>query len=137
MARVARTARCGRADARLRLGTAQAYLEVATSVLNEVSRDEFRSVTAGTAVLAGIAASDAICCLRLGEYHRGDDHRNAAGLLKTAVPDGAKLAATLARLLDIKDESHYGMIVVSARKARDALRWAEILVVRAQEELER
>jgi hypothetical protein len=27
-------------------------------------------------VLSGIAASDAICCIRLGCRHRGDDHRS-------------------------------------------------------------
>jgi hypothetical protein len=34
-------------------------------------------VAAQLAVLAGIAASDAICCRRLGKYNRSDDH-NAA-----------------------------------------------------------
>jgi hypothetical protein len=137
MAKVARTSKCGKAETRVRLATARAYLEVAVTVLDEPTRDEFRSVTAGTAVLAGIAASDAICCVRLGQVHRGDDHRQAAELLKGAVPDGPKLAATLARLLDVKGESHYGLLVLSARKAHDAVRWAETLVARAQDEVER
>ena len=58
-------------------------------------------------------------------------------LLKTATPDGAKLAMTLGRLLDIKDEAHYGVIHVSTRKANDSVRWAGLLVNRASEELER
>jgi hypothetical protein len=121
----------------MRLVTARAYLEVASTVLAEQARDEFLNVAAGLAVLAGIAASDAICCARLRGRHRGDDHRKAADLLKTAVPDGAKLAASFARLLDVKDEAHDGVIVESPRKARDAVRWATTLVTRAAEEVER
>jgi hypothetical protein len=132
-----RTAPCGRQEARVRLTTARAYLEVASTVLAEQSRDEFLNVAAGLAVLAGIAASDAICCARLGSLHRGDDHRRAADLLKPAVPDGAKLSSSLARLLDVKDEAHYGVIVVSSRKAGDAVRWAGMLVARAADEVER
>lgn len=137
MAKALRTAACGKQEARVRLATSRAYLEVATTVLAEQSRDEFLNVAAGLAVLAGIAASDAICCARLRSRHRGDDHRRAADLLKTAVPDGAKLSASFTRLLDVKDEAHYGVIVVSSRKARDAVGWAGSLVARAADEVER
>ena len=41
----------------------------------------------------------------------------------------------LARLVDLKDQSHYGVIVVAPRKASDAVRWARILVERASVEL--
>ena len=136
MAKALRTAKCGKQEARVRLATARAYLEVA-SVRAEQSRDEFLNVAAGLEVLAGIAASDAICCARLRSRHRGDDHRSAADLLKTAVPDGAKLSASFARLLDVKDEAHYGVIVVSPRKARNAVGWAASLVARAADEVER
>jgi hypothetical protein len=137
MAKSSRTAACGRQDARARAKEAAAYLEVAALALGERSRDEFLNVAAGDAVLAGIAASDAICCVRLGYRHRGDDHRGAADLLETAVPDGARLATTLARLLDLKDEAHYGVMVVSTGKARNAVRWATTLVGRATEEVQR
>lgn len=137
MAKALRTAQCGKQEARVRLATARAYLEVATTVLAEQSRDEFLNVASGLAVLAGIAASDAICCARLRSLSRGDDHRRAADLLKTAVPDGAKLSASFARLLDVKDEARYGVIVVSPRKARNAVGWAASLVARAGDEVER
>ncbi len=137
MVKATRTTPCGVREARVRLRTARAYLEVATVVLNEQSRDEFLSVAAGLAVLAGIAAADAVCCVRLRCRHRGDDHRRAADLLKTAVPDGGKLAAAFVRLLDVKDEAHYGIVVVSSRKARDAVRWADNLVTRAADEISR
>ncbi|GAB3259106.1 hypothetical protein [Nocardioides dilutus] len=51
--------------------------------------------------------------------------------------DGAKLKTTFLKLIDIKDEAHYGLSFVSQRKARDAVRWAQLLVDRALEELER
>ena len=125
------------AEARSRLATASAYLETAEAVLDEQAREEFLSVAAGLAVLAGIAASDAICCARLKVRHRGDDHRGAADLLKGSTADGARLASTLVRLLDIKDEAHYGVVIVAPSKARDAIRRAGRLVERAREEVER
>jgi hypothetical protein len=50
-----RTAQCGTAEAQSRLRTARAYLEVAALVLDERDRDEYLNVSAGLAVLAGIA----------------------------------------------------------------------------------
>lgn len=132
-----RTAQCGIAEARGRLRTARAYLEVADLVLGDTDRDEYPNVAAGLAVLAGIAAADAICCARLRVLHRGENHRDAADLLRRATPDGAELATTLSRLLDLKDAAHNGVPVVAARKARDAHRWAKRLVERAAEETER
>jgi len=103
---------------------------------NGVER-KFRGVAAGVAVLAGVAASDAICARRLGHIHRGDDHRAASSLLEQSTPDGAKVAATFLRLIDVKDEAHYGAMVLSPRKARDSVRWSRQLVDRARQELER
>lgn len=123
-------------DARTRVRSAAAYLEVAELVLGE-SDSAMPGVAAGLAVLAGIAASDAICARRLQVIHRGDDHRAAAALLRQATPDGKRLAATFQRLLDLKDEAHYGLTLVPNRKARDAVRWSGLLLTRAQEELTR
>lgn len=66
MPQKSRTVPCGAAEGRARFRTAQAYLEVAKSVLDERDRDEYLNVAVGLAVLSGIAASDAICCIRLG-----------------------------------------------------------------------
>lgn len=131
-----RTREADNENARMRAQAAVAYLEVADLVLDDDSA-AMPGVAAGLAVLAGIAASDAICARRLGLIHRGDDHRAASGLLTTATPDGAKLSQVFRRLIDIKDEAHYGLTLVSSRKARDAVRWAQTLVTRAAEELER
>jgi hypothetical protein len=128
-----RTAPGGTAEGRSRLRTARACLEVAALFLGERDWDEYLNVSADLSALAGIAASDSMCCSR----HRGDDHRGAAELLRRATPDGPELAVTLLRLLDLKDEAHYGVLVVAARKARDAHRWAARLVERAAQEAER
>jgi len=37
----------------------------------------------------------------------------------------------------LKDAAHYGMILISARNATDAMKWATFLVQRATEESER
>lgn len=137
MPKPARTAKCSPADARIRLRAAQAYLDVAESVLAEPTRAEYLNVAAGLAILAGIAASDAICGMRLGYLHRGEDHRAAEDLLRKATPDGPKLAAQLGRLLSLKYAAHYGMLLVSMRNAADARKWAARLVERATEESER
>ena len=140
MARTQKTAPCTPREASKRAAIAMAYLEAAESVMTERAelREEHLSVAAGAAVLAGIAASDAICGCRLGRIHRGGDHRGAVDLLKSATPDGKALSLKLARLLDMKDQAHYGIYFVSARKASDAVKGApEILVARALEETER
>jgi hypothetical protein len=128
---------CGKTEARVRFSAACAYVEVAELVLVEPTRGEFLNVSAGLAVLAGIAASDSICCIRIGQIHRGQDHKDAAELLSGAVIDGKSLAQTLRRLLDMKDAAHYGVVFVAPMNARNAVKWARRLVERAGEELER
>lgn len=132
-----RTAACGATEAQSRLSTARAYLDVADLALDETRHNEYLNVSAGLAVLSGIAASDAICCRLLGRRHRGENHRGAPDLLKQATADGPQLANDLSRLLDLKDEAHYGVLAVSTKKARDAVKWARRLVERAQQEMER
>ncbi len=137
MARQSRVRGASVDDARARLRAANAYLEVADLVLIEDRRTEMPGVAAGLAVLAGIAASDAICARRTAQIPRGDDHRFASELLRPATPDGKKLAATFLRLIDIKDQAHYGITIVPISQARSAVRWASQLVTRAREEMER
>jgi hypothetical protein len=132
-----RTASCNADDARARLRIAHAYLDIAQLVLSEDDPAEFLTVASGLAVLAGIAASDAICCLRLGRMHRGQKHSEAGDLLASALPEGKKLAVRLTRLLDVKGASYYGIKVVSATEAKNALRWAKQLVDHAQLEADR
>ena len=48
-----------------------------------------------------------------------------------------ELAVRLERLLGLKDTAHYGATLVAPANANLAVRWARLLVDRAQEELER
>lgn len=97
-----RTQSGGPEQARIRLRTARAYLEVADLVIEERGRSEMPGVAAGLAVQAG-----------------------------------KRLAATFSRLIDLKDEAHYGLSVMAPERAKDALRWARQIVDRAGEEVER
>jgi hypothetical protein len=130
-----RTAPCDRADARTRLRRAQEFLAAAELVLGErgETRDEedainLSGVSAALAVLAGIAASDAATCFRLGKRSRSQDHREAVDLLRSVAPGGELLAKDLARLLDLKDTAHYGVLGVSGGEAAKAVEWARRMV---------
>jgi hypothetical protein len=132
-----KTATFSTSDARARLRIAEAYLEVSKFVLDEQEPSAFLTVAAGLAVLAGIAASDTICGLKLGVVHRGESHHEAPELLTRAVPDGKALASALTRLLDVKDASYYGVVTIAKSDAALAVRRATRLVMRAREEAER
>ena len=74
---------CTPAQARARRNQARAFLDVADMVLTEPAARTQTHVAAALAVLAAIAAADAICGLRLGRYSRGQDHDQAVTLLQT------------------------------------------------------
>jgi hypothetical protein len=104
---------------------------LAELVANE-DRQFAHNAAAGNAVLAAIAASDAICCLRLGRYHVGEDHRSAAKLLGKVQPDGQDLAKDLAKVLAIKDQVHYSGDPIPESRLRGVLRSANRLVEMAE-----
>jgi hypothetical protein len=118
-----RTTDCDAVVARTRLRQAQAFVSVAELVFNETDDEEppLRGVAAALAVLAGIAASDAACCARLGKRYRGQDHARAVDLLGTVHPGGESLAKDLERLLSIKDNVHYGVLTISLTDAKAAV----------------
>ena len=137
----ARRRPCSAEDARTRASQARAYLEVAKLIRGDADKPEdinFNHVAAGNAVLAAIAASDAVCCRLLGERSRGQDHRDAIALLEQVRfgpgPDSAQarrvrdLARALATALDLKDDSHYGTLMIGTAELRRLLRAAEALV---------
>lgn len=119
---------CDQTQAQVRLDQARAFLD--TAELIGTVDDDLASpgVAAALAVLAGIAAADATCCVVLGQRSRGQDHRQATDLLRQIEPNGTTLARDLARLLDLKDGAHYGMVYVSGQKAAAAVRQARRLV---------
>lgn len=122
---------CGLTEAEKRARIARMYLDVAEIAAAEEG-DEARNVAAGNAVLAAIAASDAICCVRLGKRPRGQDHREAVNMLQTVRPDGQRHAGDLSTVLAVKDASHYGETFVSAAKFRTTVRAALRLVEAAE-----
>ena len=117
---------CGAEQARTRLRQAEAYLDVAGSVLAE-GAPEATTVAAGNAVLAAIAAADAICCAAAGSRYRGSDHRGAADHLE-AVTGDKKLGTLLREVVDLKDASHYGLAGVAAARAKSVVRKATAIV---------
>lgn len=119
---------CGAGDARNRLATAREYQELAT-LKGEENTGPARNVAAGNAVLAGIAAADAICCLRLGRRAAGSDHMDAVPLLGQV--DRA-LSRQLSTLLGTKPAAHYGESFIGGPTLARALRAMDALVAAAQ-----
>jgi len=115
-------------EARTRLGHARKFLEVAEMTAGEAGDVEYASAAAALAVLAGIAASDAACCAALGRRSRGQDHQQATGLVSQVEPEGRKETKALRRLLNLKDEAHYGFFDVGGQDLQAALRQARALV---------
>lgn len=127
MAAAQRVRGCTTAQARTRLAQAVAMIEVAELVLTDPSEEAHPSVAAALAVLSGIASADAACCAALKERSRGESHTEVFDLVSTVHPDGPALAKDLRRLLTAKDDSHYGLSLVSRDKARGLVRAAKRL----------
>jgi hypothetical protein len=125
---VTRTQTCSDQDAKTRLAHARKFLDVAELAASEGDDLEYSSVAAALAVLAGIAASDAACCVALGRRSRGQDHRAAIELVEQVKPGGKDASKALRRLLALKDEAHYGLFDVSGADLKAALRQARVLV---------
>jgi hypothetical protein len=118
-------------DARIRLRHAELYLEVAERLLAEEVGEQ-ATVATGNAVLAAIAAGDAICCATAGSRYRGSDHGQAADHLERVTGD-RKLGSLLRDVLGLKDAGQYGLSNVAASRARAALRKADQLVSAARD----
>lgn len=130
MAKKSSTAPLNNAEARARLSEARAYLETAELHVASNSQAE-RKVSGSNAILAGIAAADAICGLILGERSSGEDHTQAVTLLTQAVRPAKKAPNSLRRLLSEKTPVQYGVQPVSAADAAQLLKWARDVVEEA------
>lgn len=121
-----RTQKCSKSDAKIRLDHARLYVTVAETVLTDET-SEHATIAAGNAVLAAIAAADAICCISAGSRFRGDDHIGAVDYLSKVTGD--KTLGTLLRdVISLKDLGHYGLDNVVASRAKSAVRKARQLV---------
>lgn len=116
-----------RAEALGRREIAERYLQVAELTASEPGAGV--NVCVGTAVLAGIAASDAICLSALGERYSGHDHHAAADLLSRV---DSTLGDSLRDLVGLKSASHYGQSLLKARDRERAIRAASVLVAEAR-----
>ena len=123
---------CTPTEARARREQAKAFIDVAEMVLSEPADQTHSHVAAALAVLAAIAATDAICGLRLGRYSRGQDHDNAAALLDTVDLPDHTLPTKLRRVLASKDNVHYSPRLISKTDARALVRQARVLVDAAE-----
>lgn len=126
-----RTEMCSESHAMTRLAAAESFLEVALLVADEAD-PAFAGVTASLAVLAGIAASDAACCIALGRRSRGESHHDAVQVLRE-IQGGDSAAEALRRLIGLKDSAQYGLQFLSKGNRKVALRQAEKLVVFARD----
>jgi hypothetical protein len=109
-------------------------LEVAELTADENDPSlEYGSVAASIAILAGIAAADAVCCQKLGHRSRSDSHYDAEHLLVQVKPGGKRAASHLHQLIELKDSAHYGYISVTAPELKRSLRQAKGLVALAKE----
>lgn len=113
--------------ARGRRDVGRKYLEVAELVESEDRQAV--NVCVGLAVLAGIAAADAICASALGESYSGTDHAAAASLLERVDGD---LGRKLRSLIALKPAAHYGNTLLTPGQRLTALRAARALVDEAQ-----
>lgn len=132
----ARTQACDRSGALRRLAQAEAFLFAAELVIDDEGDQATPSVAASLSVLAGIAAADAACCARLGLRSRGQAHAEAVELLAAVEPGGAEMAKDLQRLLHRKDDSQYGLALVSPTDAGRMVAWAKRLLGRARKAVE-
>lgn len=131
-----RTASCGEPEARRRLADARAQLQLAELAGAGAPAAEIKAAVS-SAVLAGIAASDAACCKALGRANRSQNHREAVELLAQISPGGADAAKQLERLLSLKDEAQYGFTELTGPKLQQALRRARALVAHAEQVMRR
>jgi len=106
--------------------------------MDEANPDpDWASAAASLAVLAGIHASDAACCKSLGRRSRGGDHHDAEELLEQIEPHGRRAATAMRRLIDLKDEAHYGFFRMSTRSVTSAFKQADRLISFARDVLAR
>lgn len=112
-----------RVAARSRRQVAEKYLEAADLVASEDGAAI--NVCVGNAILAGIAAGDAICMSAIGERYAGQDHVAAAELLGRVDRD---LGRHLRDLIALKPAAHYGERLLRDSDRDLALRRAAALV---------
>lgn len=101
-----------------RLRKAIEFLDAATLIADPA--DEEAAATDAFVMLciqAGIAASDVICCARLGKHAQGEDHNEAVTLLSQAHSQSARHLRVLLGMKTKAAYSHTGMSTADAKRA--------------------
>ncbi len=127
-----------RADALTRAKHARGFVsaaEIITEFADEIGDEAVSTVVSSLAVLAGIAAADAICGVTLKQRSSSDDHAEAVRMLATISPRGKDYARDLRRLVAAKSGVQYSPRLVSPAVARDLTKYARRLVNGMEREL--
>jgi hypothetical protein len=125
-----RTNPCTATERAGRLAKAEQFLRAAELVdVYADDGDDLADSYTTLCVHAGIAAADAICCARLGEMARGEDHRSAVELVGKV--DKA-LANDLGALLGMKTRAGYDHTPIGATDRKRAGRLAGRLLAEAR-----
>jgi hypothetical protein len=125
-----RTSPCTPDIRRGRLRKSGQFLDAASLIADQANEEaEIADAYVTLCVHAGIAASDAICCARLGQHARGEDHSQAVAMLTKADDSSAK---HLQVLLGMKTKVGYSHKRATAEEAKRAGRAAEALVEAAR-----
>ncbi len=99
---------CDGTDAASRVREAETFAAHAeVDPFSEVPED--RSTAVSIAVMAGVAAADAICCKALGEHSAGPDHKDAVDMLKEVPDIGEDASGRFRTLIDLKPKAMYGV----------------------------
>jgi hypothetical protein len=125
-----RTQPCNAEILQGRLHKAGSFMDAANVIHEFADQDEeVADAYATLCVHAGIAASDVICCINLGEHAKGESHSDAVELLKRVDKDAAK---QLNILLNLKTKSGYSHTPVTAAEFKRVGRAATALVEKAR-----
>lgn len=93
----------------------------------ELGEQPAANVCASLAVLAGIAAADAICGKALGIRSNSSNHADAVAMVRRAY-GGDSASGHLRALIAIKSSAAYEPRMVTAAKSSEAIQHAERLV---------
>ena len=97
---------------------ARAFMAIADLALSDLSTAGQTNVAGSNAVLAGIAAADAICGRPLGQRSASGNRSDGVTLLQQATPPGSQAVTNLRKLLVSKTDTQYSPDLISAATAR-------------------
>ena len=129
----ARFRTCDRAYAEYRLEQALLWHDRARGIDPLLASGPARSLAVSDAALAGIAASDSICCKTLGKCSTGQNHNEAVAFLKSVPHVGKDAATHLAKLVKTKDRAQYRTHPPKPKQVKGYIRAMQRLVDTAQE----